>query len=109
MPTSTPNKFRRPAVCLLLALLAAGFAGCSSTRKKQAAVDEGYRLGQSDAVKRNYWQKVADDAAPGGKAGAQGRTVYYQVDQSGPDAAGRTRPADNKISVPIYEPAPVKP
>lgn len=96
---------------LLVFLLAA----CSNTQEwaergdarlvKNGKFRQGYLQAQSDAVKREYWERQAAERAPGG-AGASGtengRTVYYTLPGPAQSADGAAL-APHPITVPIVE------
>jgi hypothetical protein len=89
--------------CVILAVLAGGCASPSGATRRNAA-DEGYLLGQADAVKQLYWAKQALEAP--GRLGPDGRTEYYTWEESGTTQDGR-RLAPETVAVPVFVPAPV--
>jgi hypothetical protein len=91
----------RLAGCAILAVLAGGCASPSGTARN--AADQGYLLGQSDAVKQLYWAKQALEAP--GRGGPDGKTEYYTWVESGTTPDGR-RLAPQTVSVPVFVPAP---
>jgi hypothetical protein len=87
---------------LALALAASG-CGSAPAGAHRNAVDEGYLLGEADAVKRLYWAKQALEAPSG--AQPAGRTEYYVWEESGTARDGR-KLAPEKVAVPVFVPAP---
>jgi hypothetical protein len=89
------------------ALFIAGFAlaGCagSPARTDRRSVDEGYLLGEADAVKQLYWAKQALEAPGAGRP--EGRMEYYTWEDSGTARDGR-KLAPQVVAVPVFVPAP---
>jgi hypothetical protein len=83
------------------AILGGAYAGAEK-RQKQKQREEGYQLGASDTVKRQYWiarnlQKRQDsDAEPGY------RTQYYTFNIQ-PDATAEINRVPYNVTVPILE------
>ncbi len=70
---------------------------------RRSAADEGYLLGEADAVKQLYWAKQALEAPRGARPA--GRMGYYTWQQSGAPADGcRLSPAT--VAVPVFLPDP---
>ena len=92
---------RLPAALLVPLAL----AGCAAPRRsaQEQARNDGYLLGQSDAVKQLYWAKQALESP--GRAGPQGRVEYYTWEDSGTTRDGR-KLAPEKVAVPVFVPAP---
>ncbi len=86
-------------------ILALVFGGCGSSPEgaHRNAVDQGYLLGEADAVKRLYWAKQALEAPSA--AGPAGKTEYYVWEESGTARDGR-KLAPEKVAVPVFVPAP---
>jgi hypothetical protein len=93
----------RPMGCAILALLMGGCASPSSSARRNAA-DEGYLLGEADAVKQLYWAKQALEAP--GRSGPSGKIEYYTWEESGATSDGR-RLAPQTVAVPVFIPAPL--
>jgi hypothetical protein len=93
----------KAAACAVLALLAGGCVSPSGTARRNAA-DEGYLLGQADAVKQLYWAKQALEAP--GRCGPAGKTEYYTWEESGTTRDGR-KLAPEIVAVPVFVPASV--
>ncbi len=89
----------------MLAVLAGGCASPSASVRRNAA-DEGYLLGESDAVKHLYWAKQALEAP--GRCGPDGRIEYYTWEESGTTSDGR-KLAPRTVAVPVFIPAPSSP
>jgi hypothetical protein len=87
----------------ILAVLIGGCASPSGSVRRNAA-DEGYLLGQADAVKQLYWAKQALEAP--GRSGPAGRIEYYTWEESGTTRDGR-KLAPETVAVPVFVPAPV--
>jgi len=70
-------------------ILALALSGCGSAPEgaQRNAVDQGYLLGQADAVKRLYWAKQALEAPSA--TGPAGRIEYYVWEDSGTARDGR--------------------
>jgi hypothetical protein len=88
--------------CAILAALVGGCASTSGAVRRNAA-DEGYLLGQSDAVKQLYWAKQALEAP--GRSGPDGKVEYYTWVESGTTPDGR-KLAPQTVAVPVFIPAP---
>jgi len=88
-------------MCMAI-LLAAALAGCGSApgAADRRKVDEGYLLGEADAVKQLYWAKQELEAP-----GPAGKLKYYTWEQSGTSLDGR-RLAPETVAVPVFIPAP---
>jgi len=87
-------------------LVPLALAGCAAPPRsaRQQARDEGYLLGQSDAVKQLYWAKQALEAPrPGTPAG---RLEYYTWPAAAVTPDGR-RLAPGDVAVPVFIPAPL--
>jgi hypothetical protein len=93
----------RFAGCAILAVLAGGCSSPSGAARRNSA-DEGYLLGEADAVKQLYWAKQALETP--GRLGPDGRTEYYTWVESGTTRDGR-RLAPETVAVPVFVPAPV--
>jgi hypothetical protein len=91
---------RLAAFALAFALGGCGSAPGTADRRK---VDEGYLLGQADAVKQLYWAKQALEAPRASRPA--GRTEYYIWEESGTARDGR-KLAPEVVSVPVFIPAP---
>jgi hypothetical protein len=91
---------------LALPFLSVVLAGCGAVPEgsRRQAVDEGYLLGEADAVKRLYWAKQALEA-PSAERPA-GKTEYYEWEESGPMRDGR-KLAPETVAVPVFVPDPV--
>ncbi len=87
---------------LVLALLVTGCGSVPGAAHRNA-VDEGYLLGEADAVKRLYWAKQALEAPTGSQPA--GKTEYYVWEESGTARDGR-KLAPEKVAVPVFIPAP---
>ena len=90
----------------LALIIAAGLvAGCASRPEatQRRAVDEGYLLGQADAVKRLYWAKQALEAPRPDRPA--GRLEYYIWEESGISGDGR-KLAPETVAVPVFIPDP---
>jgi hypothetical protein len=87
---------------VLLALLVAG-CGSAPGGVRRNGVDEGYLLGEADAVKRLYWAKQALEAPSGSQPA--GKTEYYVWEESGTARDGR-KLAPETVAVPVFIPAP---
>lgn len=79
-----------------MSLCAFALSGCAS-RKVADAKDEGYMLGQSDAIKRHYamLQQLEKD-------GDDGRTRYYIIPGDEETEDGRVL-VPHDVSIPIVE------
>jgi hypothetical protein len=93
----------KPVTCAIVAVLVGGCASPSGSVRRNAA-DEGYLLGQADAVKQLYWAKQALEAP--GRCGPAGMTEYYTWEESGTTRDGR-KLAPETLAVPVFVPAPV--
>jgi hypothetical protein len=71
---------------------------------RRGAADEGYLLGQADAVKQLYWARQELEAP--GRRGPAGATQYYTWEESGTARDGR-KLAPQTVAVPVFVPAPV--
>jgi hypothetical protein len=91
--------------CAILVVLAGGCTSPSASVRRNAA-DEGYLLGESDAVKQLYWAKQVLEA-PGGR-GPEGRIEYYTWEEPGTTSDGR-KLAPQTVAVPVFVPAPAPP
>ena len=93
----------RRAGPLALALL---LGACESRpgAARRSAADEGYLLGEADAVKQLYWARQELEA-PGRRCPA-GTTQYYNWEESGTTRDGR-KLAPQAVAVPAFVPAPV--
>ncbi len=93
----------RVSAALLVSLALAACAAPPRSARERSR-DEGYLLGQSDAVKQLYWAKQALEAPrPGVPAG---RLEYYTWPEAAVTSDGR-RLAPEKVAVPVFIPAPV--
>jgi hypothetical protein len=93
----------RRTVALLLALAAGGCASQGGASRRNSA-DEGYLLGEADAVKQLYWAKQTLEAP--GRGAPAGRVEYYTWEESGTTRDGR-KLAPETVAVPVFVPAPV--
>jgi hypothetical protein len=87
-------------------LALAGLAnGCASRPEalQRRAVDEGYLLGEADAIKRLYWAKQALEAPRDDRPA--GKTEYYVWEESGVARDGR-KLAPETLAVPVFIPDP---
>ena len=93
---------RLPAALLVPLAL----AGCAAPRRsaQEQARNDGYLLGQSDAVKQLYWAKQALEAPRAGTPA--GRLEYYSWPEVAVTPDGR-RLAPGNVAVPVFIPAPV--
>ncbi len=89
--------------CAILAVMLGGCAAEPGSAHRNA-VDEGYLLGEADAVKRLYWARQALEAPC--ESRPAGRTEYYTWEESGTARDGR-KLAPGTVSVPVFVPAPV--
>jgi hypothetical protein len=89
----------------LAIVVALALGGCESSanRADRKGVDEGYLLGEADAVKQLYWAKQALEAP--GETGPAGKVEYYTWEESGTARDGR-RLAPETVAVPVFIPAP---
>jgi hypothetical protein len=92
----------RKARPFLFALVLSGCASAPDGAQRNA-VDQGYLLGEADAVKRLYWAKQALEAPSA--SGPAGRIEYYVWEESGTARDGR-KLAPEKVAVPVFVPAP---
>ncbi|HEY1765148.1 MAG TPA: hypothetical protein VGF85_09510 [Opitutaceae bacterium] len=87
-------------------VFAAGLvAGCASRPDavQRRSVDEGYLLGEADAIKRLYWAKQALEAARSDRPA--GKIEYYIWEESGISRDGR-KLAPETVAVPVFIPDP---
>ena len=86
-----------------LLAMAGLWAGCSSrpAAVQRRSVDEGYLLGESDAIKRLYWAKQALEAPRADRPA--GKTEYYIWEESGVARDGR-KLAPETVAVPVFIP-----
>lgn len=77
--------------------------GCTSRKTAvQRATDDGYILGSSDAIKRQYWLKQAMEKKKNNKESEDAKTYYYTFDGPKETADGR-KLVDHKVTVPVRE------
>jgi hypothetical protein len=102
MPPDPMNPFQRyTLVCVALLFV---FLGCACTSRKtalQRATDDGYMLGTSDSIKRQYWLKQALEKKKNG-AESTTKTYYYTFDGPTETKDGR-KLVDHKVTVPVKE------
>jgi hypothetical protein len=95
---------RTPAAAAIGGVAGAGLTALalgSDNKVRQEGIDQGYALGNSDASKRLYWLKQAQEKHNASAAGT--RTSYYVF--SGPqDTADGQRLVPHQVVVPILEP-----
>lgn len=89
--------------CTFLLLAVLCLAGCTSRKTAlQRATDDGYVLGNSDAIKRQYWLKQALEKKKAGTERDDTRTYYYTFDGATETADGR-KLVPQKVTVPVRE------
>jgi hypothetical protein len=79
--------------------------GCSSKKAAlQRATDDGYILGSSDSIKRQYWLKQALEKKKEGQTAEadKTKTYYYTFDGATNTEDGR-KLVDQKVTVPVKE------
>ena len=90
---------------LLVALLIVSFCGCTSKKAAvKQATDDGYVLGNSDSIKRQYWLKQALEKKQEGQLAEadKTKTYYYTFDGVTETEDGR-KLVDQKVTVPVKE------
>ena len=88
---------------LLFVFASLALTGCTSRKVAvQRATDDGYALGNSDAIKRQYWLKQALEKKKAGGDQTTTKTYYYTFDGAAETEDGR-KLVDQKITVPIKE------
>lgn len=88
---------------LLAALALFALAGCTSRKTAlQRAADDGYMLGSSDAIKRQYWLKQAMEKKAAGDGRSETKTYYYSFDGAKETEDGR-KLVDHTVTVPVRE------
>lgn len=90
---------------MALLLLAVPLAGCVGrpAAVQRRSVDEGYLLGEADAIKRLYWAKQALEAPRADRPA--GKIEYYLWEESGVARDGR-KLAPETVAVPVFIPDP---
>lgn len=85
-------------------LFSTALAGCATHHKsaQQKSIDDGYALGTSDSIKREYWLKQSLEKSKGdADTPDNGKTVYYTVD--GSDKRDGEKLVPSKVTVPVKE------
>jgi hypothetical protein len=78
------------------------FSGCAQNTAYKKGVDDGYLLGNSDSIKRQYWLKQALEKKQQAAEQGDARTVYYTFEGPSDTADGR-KLVPNKVVVPVKE------
>lgn len=87
----------------LVVLVLIATTACTSRKTAlQRATDDGYALGTSDSIKRQYWLKQALEKAKGHAGQGSTRTFYYSFDGATETKDGR-KLVDHKVTVPVQE------